>query len=224
MSDFAAILGKDLRLETRAGESVLTLIALSMLILVAMVFALNPTGGARDAETAAGALWVATLFAGTMGATRVVLAEHQNGCMKALLMSPVDRASIFFAKFAAAFIFIAIAEVAAVAVLVLFFNLALDARIVRLAIPLALGALGFAALTTLLAGISGGVRVGDLLLPILAVPMFTPALIAGVKASGMVLVGASLAACASWLKILAAFDVLFLSAGFILFEHVIAEN
>jgi heme exporter protein B len=224
MAAFAAILRKDLRLELRAGESVLTLIGLALLILVAMVFALNPAGGARDSETAAGALWVATLFAGSMGAARALLAERENGCLQALLMSPADRATLFWAKLAAAFIFISIAEVAAVAVLALFFNLELDGRIARLGPPLAMGALGFAALVTLLAGISGRVRAGDLLLPLLAVPMFTPALIAGVKASGMALAGASFAAYAPWIKILAAFDVLFLSAGYLLFEHVIGEH
>jgi ABC-type transport system involved in cytochrome c biogenesis permease component len=118
----------------------------------------------------------------------------------------------------------AVTEIAAVFILALFFNLALDARIVRLAPSLALGALGFSALVTLLAAISGRVRTGDLLLPVLAVPLFAPALIAGVKAGGAALMGAPWSASVPWLKLLAAFDVLFLSAGWILFEYVIAEE
>lgn len=224
MSAFTAILRKDLRLELRAGESLLTLIGLSLLILVAMVFALSPVGGVRDAETAAGALWVALLFAGTMGAARTLLAERDNGCLAALVTSPVDRGTIFLAKVTAAFIFMAIAEIAAVVILVIFFNLELDARILRLAPSLALGALGFAALATLLAAISGRVRTGDLLLPLLAVPLFAPALIAGVKAGAAALAGASFSVCAPWLKLLLAFDVLFLSAGWLLFEYVIVED
>jgi len=224
MAAFAAILRKDLSLELRAGESLLTLVGLSLLILVAMVFALSPVGGVRDAQVAAGALWVALLFAGSMGAARNLLAERDNGCLSALLMSPADRATIFLAKLAAAFSFMAIAEIAAVAILVLFFNLALDNRILHLAASLALGALGFAALATLLAAISGRMRTGDLLLPIFAVPLFAPALIAGVKAGGAALAGDPFSVCAPWLKLLAAFDVLFLSAGWILFEYVIVEE
>jgi heme exporter protein B len=224
MAAFIAILCKDLRLELRAGESLLTLIGLSLLILVAMVFALSPVGGVRDAETAAGALWVALLFAGTMGAARTLLAERDNGCLAALLTSPADRATIFCAKLAAAFSFMAIAEIAGVVILVLFFNLELDVRIIHLAPSLALGALGFAALVTLLAAISGRVRTGDLLLPLLAVPLVAPALIAGVKAGGAALAGAPFSASAPWLKLLTAFDVLFLSAGWLLFEFVIAED
>ncbi|MGO9264565.1 MAG: heme exporter protein CcmB [Candidatus Binataceae bacterium] len=224
MAPFAAILRKDLRLELRAGESVLTLVALSLLILVVMVFALDPVGGARDAGTAAGALWVALIFAGTMGATRALAAERENGCLRALLLSPVDRATLFCAKLAAAFIFMAIAEAAAVFVLVLFFNLDFDVRLLRLGPSLGLGALGFAALVTLLAAIAGRLRAGDLLLPLLAVPMFVPALIAGVKGGELALTGAPLAAAAQWLKLLTAFDVLFLSAGYLLFEYAISEE
>jgi heme exporter protein B len=219
---FAAILRKDLRLELRGGESTLTLIALSLLILVALVFALDPAGG--DAGAAAGALWVAMIFSGMLGATRALLAERDNGCLRALLLSPADRASIYCAKLTAAFIFMAVAESAAVIIMVLFFNLAFDLRLVRLAPALALGALGFSALATLLAAISGRVRAGDLLLPMLTVPMFVPALIAGVKASGAALGGAPFGAFAQWTKILIAFDLLFLGAGYLLFEHVIGEE
>jgi heme exporter protein B len=224
MAAFAAILRKDLRLELRGGESSVTLVALSLLILVVMVFALDPAGGARDVGTAAGALWVALVFAGMLGATRVLLAERDKGCLRALLLSPLDRATLYCAKLVAAFIFMAIAQAAAVVIMVLFFNLDFDARLVRLAPVLALGALGFAALATLLAAITGRVRAGDLLLPLLAVPLFAPALIAGVKATGAAIAGEPFAAFAQWLRILAAFDVLFLSAGYLLFEYVIGED
>lgn len=222
MAAFAAILRKDLRLELRGGESTISLIAMSLLILVALVFALNPAGG--DSGAAAGALWVAMIFSGMLGSTRALLAERDNGCIRALLLSPADRTAIYCAKLSAAFIFMAAAECAAVIILALFFNLAFDMRIVRLAPILALGALGFSALATLLAAISGRMRAGDLLLPMLAVPMFVPALIAGVKASGAALGGAPFADFAQWTKILIAFDVLFLGAGYLLFEHVIGEE
>jgi heme exporter protein B len=224
MAGFVAILRKDLRLELRSGESTIALIALSLLILVVLVFALDPVGGVRDAATAAGALWVAMIFAGMIGSTRALLAERDNGCLRALILSPLDRGALYLAKLAAAFIFMAIAEAAAIMLMVLFFNLDFDSRLLRLLPIIGLGALGFSALSTLLAAISGRIRAGDLLLPLLAVPMFVPALIAGVKASGAALTGASFGASAQWLKILIAFDVIFLTTGYLLFEHVIGED
>jgi len=224
MTGFSVILRKDLRLELRNGESTIALVALSLLILVVLVFALDPVGGVRDAATAAGALWVAMIFAGVIGSTRALLAERDNGCLRALIASPLDRGALYLAKLAAAFIFMAIAEAAAIVLMVLFFNLDFDSRLLRLLPIIGLGALGFSALSTLLAAISGRLRAGDLLLPLLAVPMFVPALIAGVKASGAALTGASFGASAQWLKILIAFDVIFLTSGYLLFEHVIGED
>ncbi|MGZ6212107.1 MAG: heme exporter protein CcmB, partial [Candidatus Binataceae bacterium] len=176
------------------------------------------------AAAAAGALWVALVFSGMLGATRAVSAENENGCIRALLMSPLDRAALYAAKLAAAFIFMAVAEAASIILMVLFFNLEFDARVMRMAPAVLLGALGFAALATLLAGISSRLRGGDLILPLLAVPMFVPALIAGVKASAGALGGAPLGDLAIWLKVLIAFDVMFVAAGYLLFEYVAGEE
>jgi len=106
----------------------------------------------------------------------------------------------------------------------LFFNLEFSESVAPLAMVLILGVLGFSALATLLAAISMRARGGELLLPLLIVPLFVPALIAGVKASAAVLAGARLAAAREWVGILVAFDVLFVSAGYLLFEQVVGEE
>jgi heme exporter protein B len=224
VSSFTAVLRKDLLLEVRGGQSTVALGALSLLVLVVLVFAFNPGGGEQGAEAAAGALWVALVFSGMLGATRAVTAENENGCIRALLMSPLDRAALYAAKLAAAFIFMAVAEAASIILMVLFFNLEFDARLMRLVPAVLLGALGFAALATLLSAATGHTRAGDMILPILAVPMFVPALIAGVKASSAALGGAPLASMSDWLRIMIAFDVLFVTAGYLLFEHVVGED
>jgi heme exporter protein B len=222
MAAFTAILRKDLRLELRSGDSTIALAFLSLLILIVLVFALNPAGG--DRGVAAGALWVALVFAGMLGATRALTDEWENGCIRALLASPADHAAIYCAKLLASFIFMTIAEIAVVAMMVLFFNFDFTIRLLRLAPIVAMGALGFAALATLLAAVRVRVRGGDLLLPLLAVPVFIPALIAGVKATDAALAGLAFARFVPWLKILAACDVLFVAAGYVLFEHVVRED
>ncbi|HEY2523918.1 MAG TPA: heme exporter protein CcmB [Candidatus Binataceae bacterium] len=224
MNSFAAVLRKDLLLEVRGGQSTVALGALSLLVLVVLVFAFDPGGGEAGAAAAAGALWVALVFSGMLGATRAVSAENENGCLRALLLSPLDRAVLYAAKLAAAFIFMAVAEAASIVLMVLFFNLDFDARVMRMAPVVLLGALGFAALATLLAAISSRLRGGDLVLPLLAVPMFVPALIAGVKASALALGGAPFAELAIWIKVLGAFDAIFVAAGYLLFEYVAGEE
>jgi len=223
VSGFAAILRKDLKLELRTGDSTVTLVALSVLILLALVLAFDPNQG-RSGDLAAGALWIALIFAGMLGSSRALIAERHNGCILGLLLSPIDRAQIYAAKLAAAFIFMMVAEVASVILLMLFFNLEFGIRLARLVPTVMLGGLGFSAISTLLATIASRTRAGDLLLPVLVVPMFVPALIAGVKASAAALAGATLAAMASWLKIMIAFDVLFVVAGYLLFDYVVIED
>jgi heme exporter protein B len=223
MSAFAAVIRKDLRLELRGGQSTLALLAMSMMVLVVLVFALD-AARVRSADTAAGALWVAMVFSGLVGATRALGAERENNAIRGLLLSPLDPATLYAAKLVAAFIFMAVAEIGAVVLLVLFFNLEFSAALIRLAPVLMLGALGFSALATLLSAATGHTRAGDMILPILAVPMFVPALIAGVKASSAALMGAPLASMSDWLRIMIAFDVLFITAGYLLFEHVVGED
>jgi heme exporter protein B len=220
----AAMLRKDFRLELRSGRSTVALVALSLLVLVVLVFALD-AAGARRADAAAGALWVAMVMAGMLGATRVLTSEAENGCLRALALSPIDPAALYGEKLIAAFIFMAVAELAAIVLVVLFFNLEFNLALLRVLPILLLGALGFGALATLLALIAHRVRAGDLLLPILTVPLFVPALVAGVKASSAVL-GAATAGVPlrQWVGILAAFDVLFVAAGYLLFEHVLGED
>ncbi len=128
MSGFSAVLRKDLRLELRSGESTLALLALSMLVLVVLVFALD-AARVRSVDVAAGALWVAMVFAGMLGANRALLAERDNSAMRGLLLSPLDPGTLYAAKLAAALIFMAVAEVGAVILMVLFFNLEFDASI-----------------------------------------------------------------------------------------------
>lgn len=223
LEGFGPLIRKDLRLEARSGESTVALVSLSLLILVVMVLAFGP-GGARRAEVAGGALWMALIFAGTLGAARALLAERDNGCIRGLLLSPVEPTTIYAAKLSVSLIFMAEAGAAVLIILVLFFNLDFSIALLRLIPVFLLGALGLAALCTLLATVSVRVRAGGMLLPILVVPLFTPALIAGSRASAAVLGGQSLTAVATWLKVLGAFDVLFVTAGYLLFEHVLLED
>jgi len=223
LEGFGPIVRKDLRLELRSGESTIALVSLSLLILVVMVLVFGPSG-ARRAEVAAGALWIALIFAGTMGASHALLAERETGCVRGLLLSPVEPATIYAAKLAVAMIFMAEAGAALLLVLVLFFNLDFGAALMRLVPVFLLGIVGLAALSTLLATVSGRVRAGAMLLPVLVVPLFVPALIAGSKASAAVLAGQPLSAVTTWLKLLCVFDVLFVTAGYLLFEHVIIED
>src|SRR5258708_10786412 len=175
MAVYAAMIRKDLRLELRGGQSTIALLAMSMVVLVVLVFALD-AARVRSADTAAGAVWVAMVFSGVVGATRALSAERENGAIRGLLLSPLDPATLYAAKLAAAFIFMAVAEAGAVILMGLFFNLEFNASLIRLTPVLMLGALGFSALATLLSAATRPTRARDMLLPVPSLPMVVPAL------------------------------------------------
>jgi len=221
MKGFAALVLKDLTLELRSGRTTLALASMALLVLVVLVFAFDRTV-VRGPEAAAGALWVSLVFAGMLGANRALAVEQEQGCMRGLLLAPLERPTIYAAKLTSCVAFMVAAGAAALVLVVLFFNLDISYAILSLAAVLLLGVFGFSALATLLAIIGMKARGGELLLPVLIVPIFVPALIAGVKASASVLAGAG--AARQWLEILVAFDVLFVTAGYLLFEHVLGEE
>ena len=83
--------------------------------------------------------------------------------------------------------------------------------------------LGFAAPGTLFAAASANVKLREALLPVLLFPIALPALIGGVECTAVLLQGRPLADAAIWLKILGAFDLIFVVVGFLLFEFTMEE-
>ena len=62
-----------------------------------------------------------------------------------------------------------------------------------------------------------------MLLPILLFPVVVPILIAAVKASGGYLTGGSMDEILPWLNLLIAYDVIFTSIAFMVFDYVVEE-
>jgi heme exporter protein B len=220
MTGFYALLHKDLTLERRSGGVVIELCVLSLLVLVVLLIAYGPEAGGRPASTA-GALWVALILSGLPGASLAIAAEHENDCLKGLRLSPLEPATIYAAKVTAVALSMVISQAATLLLLVLFFNLQFESNLLRLVPILLLGMLGLSALSTLLGTITSRLRAGEMLLALLAAPLYVPELIAGVKASTIVLAGGSLAAVVLPLKILAACDLLFVTCGYLLFEYLV---
>jgi heme exporter protein B len=86
-----------------------------------------------------------------------------------------------------------------------------------------LGALGYAAVGTLLASLAVHSRSRDVMLPILLLPVAVPLLIAAVRASSAVLVAAGWDEISPWLNLLLVYDVIFVAVAFMVFEVVVEE-
>jgi heme exporter protein B len=214
-----AILWKDLLIELRTKETLAALLLLGLLTLLVLVFAFDPTSPLREAA-APGVLWVAVIFAGTLGMNRSLLRERDNDCLHGLLLAPLDRGTIYLAK-RRHFLFMVAAQVILVPPSSSS-SISLRLTIVRLT-PVLCSLLGFAAVGTLFAAVSLRTRAREVMLPLLMLPLATPLLIAGIQASAQLLAGQPYAAIAHWLRLIGAFDVVFLVLGWLAFDYVVEE-
>jgi len=214
-----AVLAKDLLVEWRSRDLVIAMIVFAFLALVTFNFALDLRPEMVSA-VGRGVLWVVVVFAGTIGLGRSFAAERDQGTLEGLLVAPLDRSALFFAKVLGNMLFMGLVEIVTVGAFVVLFNVAIDP--LPLAAILALGTLGLAATGTLFAGIASNTRAREVLLPVLLFPIIVPILIGVVQASQPAL-GESVAREAPWLVLLATFDVVYLAAGAVAFEYVLDE-
>ena len=214
-----AIIWKDIVLESRTRETVLSLFVLGVLTLVVFNFAID-VAPAKTARMAPGLLWVAVVFSAIVGLSRTFLIERENGCMAALLMAPVDRGSLFLAKSFVNLILLLVFEALLLPVFAWLFELRLGPQLPALAVVLLLGSIGLAATGTLFALAALASRARELMLPLLVLPLEIPLVIAAVKATELVLQGTPLGSLGAWGSLLVAFDVLFVTAGWLAFEFI----
>lgn len=217
-----ALLWKDLVLEARSRETLPALFVLGLLILVIFDFslALRPEDNARFAP---GILWVAVLFASVLALGRTFLVERENGCIEGLLTSPLDRGSIFLAKLAVNTILLLAFEALLLPVFALLFDVDLGGRLGAFVAVLVAGTVGLASTGTLFALAALGTRTREMVLPLLVLPLQIPLLIAGVQATQLVLAGTALTDLGLRGHLLVGFDVLSVTAGWMLFEFVLVD-
>lgn len=220
MRAIATILRKDLRIELRGREGIVSLLVLGLLVLLVFQFAVPEPA---TPEAAAAAIWISFVLAGTVGVQRTFLLERENLCLHGLVTAPVDPSSIFLAKLAGTVLQLGVLQLFSVPLVAVFFNVSLAGRPIELAVVCLLGNVGFAAIATLFAAIAVRTRAREVMLPLLVLPLVAPVLIGSVEASAALLGGAPFRAVSTWMQVLGAFDVVFVVAGWLLFEHVIRE-
>jgi heme exporter protein B len=217
-----ALLWKDLVLEARSRETLPALFVLGLLVLVVFQFALALRP--EDAERLGGGiLWVAIVFASVLALGRTFLIERENACIEGLLTSPLDRGSIYLAKLAVNVILLVAFEVLLLPVFSLMYGVSLLANPAALVLVVLAGTVGLAAVGTLFALAALGTRAREMVLPLLVLPLQIPLLIAAVQSTQIVLGGGALAGLGLRGELLVGFDVVVVTAGWMLFEFVLVD-
>ncbi len=150
-----------------------------------------------------GVIWTVFLFSGIFATGQSFQQDRQNGILDALKISPIHSMTIYIAKTLANILMLLLIE----------FGLLLGATILfseplftlELLIIVTIGTIGYTALSTLLSAINLDRNNGGLLLPVLALPLLVPLLIASVEATS-----ASLqqeASTTPWILLLSLFTI-----------------
>jgi heme exporter protein B len=211
---------KDLLVERRSKETLNALLFFALALLFVFQFALD-ADRERLGAVLPGLLWLAFILSGMLGLGRVFLGERENDCWEGLLLAPGDKSAIYLGKLAGSLVLMFVVEAIVLALFALFFNLDLAPVLPSLALVVALGTLGFAAMGTLFAALTAQARARELLFPVLLLPVLVPVLLGTVKATEAVLLREPLADVAHWLKLLAAADVIYLVAGLLTFDFIL---
>jgi heme exporter protein B len=217
----AILLEKELRSELRSRELVTTTFVFVLMVLVLFSFTFDPTSS-ESRRFGAGLLWLALLFAGSLMLHPSFTREQTNDTLAALRMAPLDPVAILAAKIAANFCFLFLTELILVPVFAGLYNLHILGVIGPLFLVMALGTLALSTVGTVFSAVSSYARMRELLLPLLLLPLLTPALIASAEATSGLL-DASPSLSISWTAFLVAFDIIFLTVTWLFGEYLLEE-
>ncbi|NUN16368.1 MAG: heme exporter protein CcmB [Myxococcales bacterium] len=217
---FWVVFRKDIRIELRTREILLTMGLFALLLVVVFSFAFY-TDAERSRIYAPGILWTTVVFSGTIGLNRLFERENENGCLSGVLLTPISPRMVFVAKAMGNLLFTLLMEILTVPLLVMFFSLDIQPVGIFLS-GLLLGTVGFCFVGTLFAAMLSAARMKEVLVPLVVYPIIVPIIIGGVKVTAVVLNDYPVEEALNWLKLIAGFDLLFVSLAIWLFEPMIA--
>ena len=216
---------KDILIETRTREILFTTLFFALACVLVFAFGFVKEGRPME-DVAAGILWIAIAFSGTLALGRAFERERQGETLRALLIAPIDRPALYVGKLLGILILLAVVEAIVVPLVALMFQAALFDHALLMLGLLVTGTVGFAAVGTLFAAMLVRTRSRDVMLPVLLYPITIPVIIAGVRGTAALLQqpAADLAMARAWLSMLLFFDVVFVTISLWTFEPVMTES
>lgn len=217
----ALVAGKDLRIELSSRVTTTQVLPFAGIVLLLCAFAADPDRGAL-AGVAPGTFWTAVLLAAVLAAGRSAALEVANRADDGLRLSWLDPGGIFLGKVAAVFVQLAVLEGALLAGLVAVF----DFRIVH---PLLLVASAVSATVAICAvgvvygAVAAALRTRETLLPLLALPVLTPAALGGAQA-WLAAQRDDADGGLRWLQLLTLFGCVLLAAGLAAYGSLLEEE
>ncbi len=222
LNQIAAIVWKDFVTELKTRELLSAMFIFALLVILIFIFSIN-LSIVKASEVGPGILWVAFLFAGTIGLNRSFMLEKENGCLMGLMLVPADRTAIYFGKLISNLIFLSVMELFILPLFMIFFDIDLLSHLGPLLVVVFLGTLGFCALGTLLSSLSSNLKTREIMLPILLYPLLIPIIIGAVRMTGQILEGTELFDMMKWIGLTISFDIIYIGVSIMTIDHILEE-
>ena len=213
---------KDLLIEFRTRTAFLAVLVFAVLGVAVFYFAWDATSVAA-LDLAPGVLWVIFIFSGLLSLQRSFGVEQADRAMDGLLLLPIDREAIFLGKALANLLFVTCIQLITIPAVALLYNLPLGHTLPILFGIAVLAAVGLVAVGTLFSAMAANTRLAELLLPMLSLPSFVPVVYGAAQTTSALLAGRPMAEAWPWLKLLIAFDIVFLTACTLAFPYTVEE-
>ena len=222
MSIVGSIIRKDLVIEFRTKQAFVTILFFGFLVLAVGNFALGGSGQ-ETTVYGPGVLWITFLFSGLLFLNHVVQIEKEESTLTGVLISPATPGQIFIGKMLSAVLFLFSLQMILLPVFHVLFNYSFTANYPWLVFIILLATIGYCALGILFSTMSMGVKNREVILSIILFPILIPLLVISVKASIILFSQLKMGPFYSWLKLLIAFDVIFVILSYWSYFWIVEE-
>ena len=219
---FISLLKKELFIEFRSREVILSMLIFGLSIILAFAFTTN-VSKIIVLNYAPGMFWIMILFVTTLGVHRSFTYEKNFDAFSLLISSPIDRGLIYLSKWISGTIFLTVMEIIIIIPFFKFLLLDLPSNFILFSVTSILINFAIMSVASLVAGISMRANLSEVLVPILFFPLVSPVIIAATKISSGVLSGDPYQLWQIWLLIIVSVIVIFPLAGYTLFDFITEE-
>lgn len=213
--------GKDLRIERRAKVTLSQVVPFAAIVLLLFAFALDPDRGVLT-RAAPGLFWIAVLLASLLAVSRSFAVEAENGARDALRLSGLDPMAIFLGKSLAVLAQLLVLEVVLTIGVVVLYDLSLRS-LVPLVLATVAATIGVVATGIVYGVLTAGLRLRETLVPLLVLPVVTPALLGATRA-WEASVGGVPGEAWPWVAVLGAFALIAGTVGLLAFGALLEES
>ena len=219
MSKFIALLRKDFLLHYKDISALLTTFFFSVVLLLLFHFALETGQTEEKMHLLVSIYWIVFFYQTSLFLQRSLVLDNKS--LERILTAPVPRFVLMLSKLTSNWVLCILLQLLLIPIFAVFFEIKFLTQLPIFLGLLVVSSLGFCALGTLISVLTMDARFREVLIPLLLFPLCIPLLLASIHLSEVLLFSLDLNRSIVGLKILVAFDLIYLLLCWISYELIL---